>query len=538
MSTLNDNLNQILQEKENKIIPENIKKDVKIFNVVGTLEGGTDTSDADATAEDIIQDKTAYVNGQKITGTLSVSNPHFGCYSSSNITEGMGNLFPDTPNLVIQSSPLTKRIYIVKNSTPSMAVQHSTLAEAIGLTADKIKKDEVILGITGTYEGEGGGVNYENNNFEIIDNKYLKFKTINNNVNCTAETIPQLRIPDQMLGVFMNNKDSLIIYVYKTYRQGGSYDIEVITPSQPNDYLEVSCTSTSSSSFERKVGYQLGVHYYGPVCYAVRPSGDSEIDSVTDSGSDLEFNYYTWEYDSTTETVSNFRSYTSTSYQSLDVEEYYQALIVGGNSTVESNMYFGSYFTYYDYIQKPSSVDSKTITYKDITDHSIASMLLVDNKEIHLTSSQLSDSGTQISESESWSLTNPGGTSTTVFADPTVQPYVSSLGSGSGTTFTFRLVDDWFGLATYRNLPYTSGYKLFVDDVEWSGSVNFNLTLKIIAVHTDDTEYELQNQSLYSGNFWDEYSRSISGSNNPEFYWQYKCDHIKLAVEVKMNYRP
>ena len=39
MSKLKDNLTQILQEKQEKIIPENIKKDVQIFDVVGTYEG-------------------------------------------------------------------------------------------------------------------------------------------------------------------------------------------------------------------------------------------------------------------------------------------------------------------------------------------------------------------------------------------------------------------------------------------------------------------------------------------------------------------
>ena len=50
------------------LTPENIKAGVSIFTV-----GGTFTSDADATASDIAQGKTAYVKGEKITGTGTAS---------------------------------------------------------------------------------------------------------------------------------------------------------------------------------------------------------------------------------------------------------------------------------------------------------------------------------------------------------------------------------------------------------------------------------------------------------------------------------
>lgn len=54
----------------------NIRSGVKIFNVTGSYagsssSGGTDTSDATATAANILSGKTAYVNGSKLTGTMT-----------------------------------------------------------------------------------------------------------------------------------------------------------------------------------------------------------------------------------------------------------------------------------------------------------------------------------------------------------------------------------------------------------------------------------------------------------------------------------
>ena len=149
MSTLKDKAEQILNEKEQKILPENIKKDIQIFDIVGTLESGIDTSDATATETDLIKGKTAYVNGEKITGTISdlrgtgqdimgvnVSIKDYSAYNELVFSgnSNLNNVVSDTTTYV------------------SMEVTYNQLATKLGLTADKIKKDEIILGITGTLE--------------------------------------------------------------------------------------------------------------------------------------------------------------------------------------------------------------------------------------------------------------------------------------------------------------------------------------------------------------------------------------------------
>ena len=144
-----DKLQNILSDKNTNLKPENLKQGVTCLGVEGTMQSGIDTSDANAVAEDISINKTAYVNGQKITGTLPLF-PNTRTFTVSNA--GVTNNTEDS-TLDLTTINTTKQI-LDSNVSMNFNADYSDVATAIGLTADKIKAGETILGITGTYTGE------------------------------------------------------------------------------------------------------------------------------------------------------------------------------------------------------------------------------------------------------------------------------------------------------------------------------------------------------------------------------------------------
>lgn len=98
----------------------------------GTCNYDADTSDADATAGEILNTKTAYVNGSKITGSMPNRGSVTGTISTKAGTYSIQNGYHDGSGTVgIDSTEQAKII------------------------AENIKDGVEILGVTGTYTGEG-----------------------------------------------------------------------------------------------------------------------------------------------------------------------------------------------------------------------------------------------------------------------------------------------------------------------------------------------------------------------------------------------
>lgn len=153
-----------------------------------TVSGILDTSDADAVASDMAISKTAYVNGTKITGNVPVGSSSVATnYASNNVGTYLDDLQVDTEQG-------NQNQMFRTGDKISVYAPLSDVAPVIGASAEKIKKDEVICGVTGTYEGGGGGLNWNAIGFsstpETITTGYNYAKDMYDNWDSSVTSIP------------------------------------------------------------------------------------------------------------------------------------------------------------------------------------------------------------------------------------------------------------------------------------------------------------------------------------------------------------
>ena len=115
------------------LLPEFIKAGITLGGVTGTLES-LDTSDATATAADIIYGKTAYVKGQKITGTKDIEYPEVSFLPNGNTTwsKSQSTVITVSDNLTSTNNIQIKYVWSTSETAPSFAnAQTATSGQTI-----------------------------------------------------------------------------------------------------------------------------------------------------------------------------------------------------------------------------------------------------------------------------------------------------------------------------------------------------------------------------------------------------------------------
>ena len=152
---LQENLDAILLDKNTNLKPENLKEGVTCLGIEGTATTGIDTSDATATANDIAEGKTAYINGEKITGIVETLQHIFGNYIESiNYVPNFSDIVSITASTDTSTPVILKPSEDINKLMMSINISDTELASHLGISSDKIKAGETILGVTGTYTGE------------------------------------------------------------------------------------------------------------------------------------------------------------------------------------------------------------------------------------------------------------------------------------------------------------------------------------------------------------------------------------------------
>ena len=136
-TNLEDNLHNIFAFTKSNLVPENIRKGINVFNIQGNY-----TSDANALSNEILENKSAYVNGEKIIGTLPIANP----YPTMRLGEQTTGLAGEN---YIVTTMIDNPIAFPNGGGILVNISQNFLATSLQLTSGMLKNGVNLLGVTG-----------------------------------------------------------------------------------------------------------------------------------------------------------------------------------------------------------------------------------------------------------------------------------------------------------------------------------------------------------------------------------------------------
>lgn len=143
------------------------------IDVIASTGGGVDTSDATASADEIMSGETAYVNGSKVTGTFTIDNE---LSTQDDLISQIQSVIDNLPEAggepVLQTktvTPTTSSQNVVADSGYD-GLSKVTVNGDANLVAENIAEGVSIFGVAGTHSGGGSGSGSGSNTVSVMIN--------------------------------------------------------------------------------------------------------------------------------------------------------------------------------------------------------------------------------------------------------------------------------------------------------------------------------------------------------------------------------